>query len=184
MAKKKNTFFDNFWRETGTNTGKWASNKIFGNTGWATPRRHIFDSDEAGKAAKKIRSSSKASERSEKEELSEPSSKELMTKELMDLAASIDFNTNSVDDISFKLDDLLVGAEKGFDVDLSPQIFKVKIRAGIQRLRWLNETTRADFYQQELERIEGKVKRKRFLNVLLIAAALLGMLLFMLIASS
>lgn len=42
---KKSTFFQSFWREAGRNTGKWASNKIFGPTGWATPRRHIIDRD-------------------------------------------------------------------------------------------------------------------------------------------
>jgi hypothetical protein len=41
--RKKNTFFSSFWRETGKNTGKWASNKVFGNTGWATPRRHVIE---------------------------------------------------------------------------------------------------------------------------------------------
>ena len=29
--------------ELGRNTGKWLSNKVFGNTGWATPRRHVIE---------------------------------------------------------------------------------------------------------------------------------------------
>ncbi|MEC7753882.1 MAG: hypothetical protein VYB44_07615 [Bacteroidota bacterium] len=29
--------------ELGRNTGKWVSNKVFGNTGWATPRRHVIE---------------------------------------------------------------------------------------------------------------------------------------------
>lgn len=32
-------FWGSFWRETGKNTGKWASNKIFGR-GWSTPYSH------------------------------------------------------------------------------------------------------------------------------------------------
>jgi hypothetical protein len=32
-------FWSSFWRETGKNTGKWASNKIFGR-GWSTPYSH------------------------------------------------------------------------------------------------------------------------------------------------
>lgn len=32
-------FWGSFWRETGKNTGKWASNKIFGK-GWSTPYSH------------------------------------------------------------------------------------------------------------------------------------------------
>jgi hypothetical protein len=49
--KNNNTFFRSFWRETGKNTGKWASNKIFGNTGWATPRRHIIDGSEGSRSS-------------------------------------------------------------------------------------------------------------------------------------
>ena len=44
------TFWKSFTREVGKNTGKWASNKIFGNTGWATPRRHIIEVEERKKS--------------------------------------------------------------------------------------------------------------------------------------
>jgi hypothetical protein len=43
----RNNFWRNFWGETGRNSGKWASNKVFGDKGWATPRRHIFSNDTA-----------------------------------------------------------------------------------------------------------------------------------------
>ncbi len=46
------SFVKSFKREMGRNTGKWASNKVFGNTGWATPRRHIIEVEER----KKLRS--------------------------------------------------------------------------------------------------------------------------------
>lgn len=36
---RKSSFWNSFKRETGKNTGKWLSNKIFGN-GWSTPSRH------------------------------------------------------------------------------------------------------------------------------------------------
>lgn len=53
MAKSR--FWGNFWGETGRNSGKWVSNKVFGNSGWATPKRHIFntDSKRTEKVAKK-----------------------------------------------------------------------------------------------------------------------------------
>jgi hypothetical protein len=51
---KNSTFFSSFWRETGRNTGKWASNKIFGNTGWATPRRHIIEGDSTSTKPKRV----------------------------------------------------------------------------------------------------------------------------------
>jgi hypothetical protein len=47
----RNNFWRNFWGETGRNSGKWVSNKVFGDAGWATPRRHIFSND-SGKIQK------------------------------------------------------------------------------------------------------------------------------------
>lgn len=38
------TFGKSFAREIGKNTGKWASNKVFGNTGHATPHRIVRES--------------------------------------------------------------------------------------------------------------------------------------------
>jgi len=55
--RKKNTFFSSFWRETGKNTGKWASNKIFGDTGWSTPRRHIIERGENNSGSRGNRNS-------------------------------------------------------------------------------------------------------------------------------
>ncbi|HCY00658.1 MAG TPA: hypothetical protein DG754_11015 [Bacteroidales bacterium] len=42
-------FGKSFSQELGKNTGKWASNKIFGNTGWATPRRHVIEVEQRKK---------------------------------------------------------------------------------------------------------------------------------------
>lgn len=55
--RRKSTFWTNFWRETGKNTGKWTSNKVFGNSGWSTPRRHIFDNDSSNSNSKSQKSS-------------------------------------------------------------------------------------------------------------------------------
>lgn len=38
-------FGKSFQNELGRNTGKWVSNKVFGNTGWATPRRHVIEDE-------------------------------------------------------------------------------------------------------------------------------------------
>lgn len=42
-------FGKSFSQELGKNTGKWASNKIFGTTGWATPRRHVIEVEQRKK---------------------------------------------------------------------------------------------------------------------------------------
>lgn len=39
------TFFKSFSSELGKNSAKYLSNKLFGTTDWATPRRHIIESD-------------------------------------------------------------------------------------------------------------------------------------------
>lgn len=64
------TFWKSFTREVGKNTGKWASNKIFGNTGWATPRRHIIEVEERKKQrleAREYKQRQKQIERDRKE---------------------------------------------------------------------------------------------------------------------
>lgn len=42
---RNNRFWGNFWGEAGRNSGKWVSNKVFGPTGWATPKRHILSNE-------------------------------------------------------------------------------------------------------------------------------------------
>lgn len=41
--------------ELGRNTGKWVSNKVFGNTGWATPRRHVIEVEQQKKQREEAR---------------------------------------------------------------------------------------------------------------------------------
>lgn len=41
--------------ELGRNTGKWVSNKVFGNTGWATPRRHVIEVEHRKKEREEAR---------------------------------------------------------------------------------------------------------------------------------
>lgn len=41
--------------ELGRNTGKWVSNKVFGNTGWATPRRHVIEVEQRKKQREEAR---------------------------------------------------------------------------------------------------------------------------------
>lgn len=50
------SFGKSFTSELGKNTGKWVSNKVFGNSGWATPRRHIIEVE----GRKKLREEAKA----------------------------------------------------------------------------------------------------------------------------
>lgn len=65
------TFGKAFSRELGKNTGKYVSNKVFGTSGWATPRRHIIDIEDKRRAAeerKAEREQNRAIREAEREE--------------------------------------------------------------------------------------------------------------------
>lgn len=146
-AEKKSRFWGNFWGETGRNTGKWASNKIFGSRGWSTPKMHLFDSE-----------MSKATEL--QKELIEEETENLIAlekqntiKELNKAANDINYNSYEVDDIINNLDQLLTSARQAQQNESSESIFSIKIRSGIMRLNRIGETELANFYEKELNKI-------------------------------
>jgi len=171
---KKSRFWGNFWGETGRNTGKWASNKVFGPSGWATPRRHIFDSDSTGKSRSSSNRTSSSGNSSDDWD-------EARIDRLMGTANDISFSGSSVDSICNSLDDLLTSARKANkyagENKLSGSIFQTKINAGIMRLRRLGERELADFYQSEFK----KVKYSTFLTKGGPYFYMLGLMLFLLI---
>lgn len=150
---KKSRFWGSFWGETGRNTGKWASNKIFGSTGWATPRRHIFDSDNSPSGRKRSRSSSE----DYSDNTPEHDWNEVRVDRLLEMANEISFNTNNIDEICVKLDDLLTGAQTAnkfiHSDNMCNKVFVSKIKSGIMRLRRNQEYELADFYKQELKNV-------------------------------
>lgn len=143
-------FWKNFWRETGRNTGKFTSNKIFGPTGWATPRRHIFDSDNTTTSGIKKSSSYSTSE-------SEHDWSDVRVERIIEMANEISFDSNDIDDICAKLDDLLTGANTAnkfiHSHKMCNKIFLTKINSGIMRLRRNNEAELAQFYSTELKKV-------------------------------
>jgi len=146
-------FWRNFWGETGRNTGKWASNKVFGPTGWATPRRHILDSDNGSSNGDTNLNSSRYSSNSE----SHSDWSEARVDRIIEMANGISFDTNNVDDICVKLDDLLTGARTSnkfiHSDNLCNKVFVSKIKAGIMRLQRNQEYELVDFYTQELKSV-------------------------------
>lgn len=170
MKKKKSAFWGNFWGETGRNTGKWTSNKIFGPNGWATPRRLIFDTESP--TTKKLNSRSNKSRSSQFEsELNQTNQINLEKKKLdlkekqvayqesrkdkiIEMAKKISFSSSDADDICSKLDELFLGANKAaahMDYTFfNSNIFVPKIKSGIMRLNRINEIELAHFYQKQL----------------------------------
>lgn len=179
---KKSRFWGNFWGETGRNTGKWASNKVFGPTGWATPRRHILHNEKGGKTSGKSQSSSSSSSSSTNEDQDMASELFLNDhyknrQDLQNKADSIRFDSNDVDVICTNIDELLTGARSAQQNNLSEGVFIPKIRAGIMRLQRLREHELAAFYKGELNQVL-RVKWLEKLKYFLIMVVVFGGLIF------
>lgn len=158
-------FWKSFWRETGKNTGKWASNKVFGNKGWATPKRHILDTDEG---SKKSTSSTRRSHSSDSISSNEETEATYNGFELVDKINESDFG-DSVDSICEALDDLFpLLADTGYAYDGS---IKEKIRSGIFHLRRKGAHYEAEYYEKRLKK---KSSGKVIFIVLLVGFLALG----------
>lgn len=127
MTRKRNRFWGSFWGETGRNTGKWLSNKIFG-AGWSTPysienrSRKSIDID-------------KASEKSEKGNTYEV---------LKGISA------NTLEEICAALDETFMLLKSNVNSNnYSSSSLKFRIRSGIKSLQILGFTNYADFYRTE-----------------------------------
>lgn len=140
-------FWSSFFRETGKNTGKWASNKIFGD-GWSTPFRGRITRNEMRipGAGGNIPIQPARVHRSLPDG---PSESEI----LFDKADDIQFDSNDVQDITSKLDALLMIAHRAIEQGSGDQTFRTKIRSGIQRLRRLGDADSAGFYEDEYKKV-------------------------------
>lgn len=178
MRKRKSKFWGSFWRETGRNTGKFTSNKIFGPTGWATPRRHILSSDKVNSSRKKT-SGSPANQVSSE---SKHDWSETRVERIIDMANEIKFNTNNIDDICSKLDDLLTGARTAnkyiHSDNMCNKVFVSKIKSGIMRLRRNREQELANFYARELKYAIRAANWSRVAPWIYIIVGVLALLLF------
>jgi hypothetical protein len=146
---KGSSFWGSFWRETGKNTGKWASNKVFG-SGWSTPVKHIVERG-SGKGSRDmdLEIDNMLSEIGEKKSGSSVNSDEFM----LNAANQVVFNQNDVTDVRTKLDELLVNANMARDKWRDSRIFEVKIKSGIVLLRQQGAQELAAFYEGELKSI-------------------------------
>lgn len=139
-------FWNSFWRETGKNTGKWASNKIFG-SGWSTPYRFRHESYNTGSEDTYDTNSIDAE--------SDRAIHQLLDNDraLNSIARNVTFENSNADEISNQLDTLLTSARGASNTSVGTGIFKTKIRSGIIRLRRLQEHELANFYQSELNKL-------------------------------
>jgi hypothetical protein len=172
MAKKKSFFWSNFWGETGRNSGKWASNKLFGISGWATPKRIILNSDDMRK---------KTSGDDFLEDEIQTESRQNVKQDrnyLYKKATDLKFENDDIKEICENIDELLLGAHQAIQDQISVNIFKVKIRSGINRLYRLGETDMADFYSSELKKLTGSVVLERIGRFVLIVIVFAGLVFF------
>lgn len=166
-------FWKTFWRETGRNTGKFTSNKIFGPTGWATPRRHIIDTDKSTTGSKTPTSYSTSESRHDWTDD--------RVEQIIEMANEISFTSNDVNDICAKLDDLLTGANTAnkfiHSHKMCNKVFLTKINSGIMRLRRNNEIELAEFYSNELKKVTRSANWSKAAPWIFIVLGVLGLLL-------
>lgn len=180
---QKSKFWSNFWGETGRNSGKWFSNKLFGNTGWATPRRHIFGDGSSNFKKNRNRTSSTSSasqslsyDTTKSQKLIENhrialeekklSFKHINQEKILDMAKNIKFNGSDLESICSTLDDLILGATKTNkfmeNTSFNDNIFAHKIKAGIMRLNRLEEYKMAEFYTLQLKGLKKAHFKKKY----------------------
>ena len=170
------SFFKSFWRETGKNTGKWASNKVFG-SGWSTPFRHIVQSD-----TPTAEGLEQLAENLSNRRINEPSGPPVDRKYLYKKASELQFDGHELDEICKNMDELLLGAHQAVQDQSSVDIFTIKIRSGIHRLLRMGETDLAAFYTSELEKLNKSVFWKKvgfFLLMVLVFGGLIFFAFFM-----
>jgi hypothetical protein len=178
---KKSRFWSNFWGETGRNTGKWASNKIFGDTGWATPKRHILHNEGRRGNYAKGGASPSGSYDAQKDSLA---TELYLTehfeniRELRQKASEISFDSGNTNQICNRLDELLTGARMAQQSNSSESIFTTKIRAGIVRLRRAGEYELANFYRSELNKVLLTKIGKKLVTLLLMILVFGGLIFF------
>ena len=174
-------FFKSFWRETGRNTGKWVSNKVFGD-GWSTPHRIKHSSDDSVRPVPPKRDylSNNTQNRNNINDGSDESSGRSSAQRdeqqrLNEVLANTDFNATDAHQISIQLDDLITAASQATASGISVSSFKTKIRSGIIRLHRLNETELAVHYENELSRITRK-SLLRSIGIFIFTLIVFGML--------
>jgi hypothetical protein len=139
-------FFKSFWRETGKNTGKWASNKVFGDA-WSTPYRIQRSHQRAQQKAQDTIADVETGRIRREREIERNEEKQRLLAEVN----AIQFHSDDSRVIATQLDELLTlqryAKEKNYGIS---RIVDSRIRAGIMWLRRSGETELADFYKKEL----------------------------------
>lgn len=139
-------FFKSFWRETGKNTGKWASNKVFGDN-WSTPYRFSSRTEPAGKRSA---AADFPDPDSDETPPSAPSGR-IQSRELFEKVEGIQLDAHDTRVITQQLDELFLAAHQALEKRTDETVFLSKIRSGIHRLDKLGDRVSADFYRQELK---------------------------------
>lgn len=170
----KSSFWKSLWSETGRNTGKWISNGVFGNKGWATPKRMIIESDHS----ENDRNSNRSEESNDYllDEIIKPAASEA---EMFDIAVNADIQAESKKEVCYSMDLLLVAALQAFKDRQNNSIFLVKLRLGVIKLQQMGEHELASVYRKEILRLRIK-KVSRAVGILLLFLFIFGGLLLVL----
>jgi len=143
MAKKNSTFGSSFKRELGKNTGRFVSNKVFGD-GHASKHKIIHD----GKIARANAAESKAAATEMKAEAEYERQQQETLREKQSMINQIRFGSD-VDEITHALDELLIIYKSDDDDDIKSAA-RAKAKTGIIKLNSLGEIDLAKHYKKQL----------------------------------
>lgn len=140
---KKSIFGTSFKRELGKNTGRFVSNKVFGD-GHASKHKVIH----AGTIAKANAAESKAAAEEMKAEAEYQRQKHETLKEKQSMINQIKFSSD-IDGITHSLDELLVIYKSDDNEDIKSTA-RAKAKTGIIKLKSLGELDLAKHYEKQL----------------------------------
>jgi len=168
-------FWSSFFRETGKNSGKWLSNKVFGSS-WSTPysiehkhtpapqrRRRKIDEGDFG-----------LDEIEPRNDEAKPNTQALTEPAEM----SLDFDGSSSEEIEKVMDRLFLELKSHeTDTAINQDQAKFKIRTGIHKLRSLGYEQSAAYYENELNAFVKKEKSGQVVAIIFGIICLIGLIL-------
>jgi hypothetical protein len=167
-------FWNSFFRETGKNSGKWLSNKVFGSS-WSTPYsiEHKY-ATAANQRRKKIEENGFGLDEIEFNSVDQELIKLGISKE--DRNSSFEFEGTTSQEIEIVLDRLFLELKSTkSNLGMNPDQAKFKIKTGIHKLKTLEKHEIATFYENELNTFLKKEKSAGCVGIIIGIICLIGL---------
>ena len=169
-------FWNSFFRETGKNSGKWLSNKVFGSS-WSTPYsiEHKY-STAANQRRKKIDENDFGLDEIELNARDQNQFNLSVSEDVR--GSSFEFEGTTSQEIEIVLDRLFLELKSTkSNVAMNPDQSKFKIKTGIHKLKTLGKHEIATFYENELNTFLKKEKSAGCVGIIIGIICIIGLIL-------